>query len=188
MKSEKLITFLVLSLIFSIDTSAQSAESELKIGDKAPPLEVEAWINSDTIEDFTEGHVYLIGFSFLRCGPCIKAIPYLNQLALKHKGEATIISIFTHGDKIEGVKNFFLDKDENKVFVGVDAQRIMESKWMHKADQWAFPTYFLVDKLGKIAWFGGTNNYDYLDQSITMLLNDELVPSETEKLNSRKQN
>ena len=180
MKTKTFISRLCLICLSSIPYLAftQPEDIPLGIGDFPPEMKVAKWIKGQPVKEFEKGHVYVIDFSFLKCGPCIQAIPHLNELALKYEGDATVISIFTRGDKIHDVETFVYEMG-NKIKFRVAAdgdQRMMESSWMQKADMWAYPTVFLIDKTGRIAWVEGKGDIKSLDNYVDQIIEGQFNP------------
>jgi thiol-disulfide isomerase/thioredoxin len=50
----------------------------LKIGDKAPSLEVSRWVKGEKVERLEKDQTYVVEFWATWCGPCIQTIPHLT--------------------------------------------------------------------------------------------------------------
>lgn len=74
------ITVTIITLLTFVSAANSQEIGSLKIGDKAPPIIIEAWNKGEKLNEFKKGHIYLLDFSFIKCKPCIKAIPMLNEL------------------------------------------------------------------------------------------------------------
>ena len=59
------------------------ADNELEVGDQAPAVEVEEWIQGET--SVGEGSPYIVEFWATWCGPCRKSIPHLNEIYEKYQ-------------------------------------------------------------------------------------------------------
>jgi thiol-disulfide isomerase/thioredoxin len=142
--------------------SKDKAPASLKVGDKAPPLSVENWVQGDKVEKFEEGKVYVVEFWATWCGPCKEAIPHLNQLNTEFKKQnVTVIGVAgsERGSdakaKLDGVKKFVESKKAEMAYrVAYDDDRSMSNDWMKPAGQGGIPCAFVVGKDGKIAWIG----------------------------------
>jgi thiol-disulfide isomerase/thioredoxin len=91
------------------------------------------------------GHVVILEFWATWCGPCIAAIPHINELADHFKNRpVTFISIT---DESEDLIRPFLDKREMRTWIGIDT-----TKAMHKAfGVRGIPHTVLIDQHGRIA-------------------------------------
>ena len=93
------IIFLSLILLFSFTTSltfAQNAPSQKKmwaqsfLGQKAPTIEVEGWIQEPVN---MEGKYVLVDIWATWCGPCRRVIPEMNEWQEKFKDKLVVIGI-----------------------------------------------------------------------------------------------
>ena len=93
-----------------------------------------------------KGSVILLDFWIKNCGPCILSVPHLNRLKDKFKGKNfKIVSINSYDSK-EDVKWFY---DKHKLTYTV----LMNGKDVAgKYGVSGFPTFFIVDKAGKIIY------------------------------------
>ena len=61
------------------------------VGQPAPPIEVGEWISGRPEgEDAFAGRNVILEFWGTHCGPCISAIPHLNELASTYGGPETL--------------------------------------------------------------------------------------------------
>ena len=70
-------------------TGSAGAASDLR-GRTAPPFVVDRWISP---EPDARGKIAIIDFWATWCGPCIKAIPHMNQLAEQFRGKVECVGI-----------------------------------------------------------------------------------------------
>ena len=70
-------------------TRSAGAASDLR-GRTAPPFVVDRWISP---EPDARGKIAIIDFWATWCGPCIKAIPHMNQLAEQFRGKVECVGI-----------------------------------------------------------------------------------------------
>lgn len=157
---------------------AKKAEPEitLKVGDKAPTLEIDAWVKGEPVSAIESGKVYVVEFWATWCPPCRESIPHLTELQKKHKNDLTIIGVASSerlprnapkadpktdagGDKpdprLSNLKKFVTDQGSKMEYrVAYDADRQMATGWMQPAGRNTIPTSFVVGHDGKIAWIG----------------------------------
>lgn len=168
------ITVTIITLLTFVSAANLQEIGSLKIGDKAPPIIIEAWNKGEKLNKFKKGHIYLLDFSFIKCKPCIKAIPMLNELQNRYKKDMSVIIVFTAGDTQSDVERFLSEQEDNiEVSVATDGPlRIMESSWMQAADKWGFPTYFLIDGQGSIAGIYSGTDKNLIDAKINELIKE----------------
>src|SRR5262249_36414263 len=66
-------------------------EVTLKVGDPAPQLKADKWLQGGEVKAFEPGKVYVVEFWATWCGPCISAMPHLAQLQEHYKDKVTFI-------------------------------------------------------------------------------------------------
>ncbi|NUQ66723.1 MAG: redoxin family protein [Phycisphaerales bacterium] len=139
----------------------------LVMGDAAPRIAPEKWINGAPIEAFEPGRVYLVEFWATWCEPCRDSIPLLVRLQKRYKDALTVVGVsvwekttreFSLPDDIfiDRVRRFVDDRREAMAFTvaydGVEGE--MASTWMAAARRVSIPSVFIVDQAGRIAWIG----------------------------------
>ena len=138
----------------------------LGLGDKAPPLKVQAIVKGKAV-DLSKG-VHVVEFWATWCGPCKDSIPHLTELAKKYKGKADVtgVSINEVGAEQLGQVKKFVNAMGSKMDYNVawdGPSKTMSATWMDAAKQGGIPTAFLV-KDGQIQWIG--HPMDGLDQAL----------------------
>lgn len=129
----------------------------LELGDKAPPLKVEKWVKGDPVE-FKDGHVYVVEFWATWCGPCKKSIPHLTELQKEYKDKnVTIIGISSSDKSLDLVNEFVEERGDQMAYTVAyepsDDKETFEA-YMKPFNQRGIPTAFIVNKEGKLVWFG----------------------------------
>jgi thiol-disulfide isomerase/thioredoxin len=164
-----------LGLLLSTQALAQAAgkakddkaDVTLKVGDKAPALNVEKWVKGEPVSTFEPGKVYVVEFWATWCGPCIKSIPHLTELQKEHP-EVTIIGMASserqkgEDDKrLEGVKSFVSEQGDAMGYrIAYEGDKEMATAWMKAAGQRGIPCSFIVGGDGKIAYIGHPSKMD----------------------------
>jgi thiol-disulfide isomerase/thioredoxin len=150
------------SLSFAQDASARASGARLKLGDKAPEINVAKWIKGEPVK-IEKDKVYIVEFWATWCGPCIQTIPHLTKLAKKHRDKVTVVGVSiwesrdaTDDSHIPNVERFVKKMgDEMEYHVAADGhQGAMAKAWMEAAGQSAIPTAFVIGKEGTILWIG----------------------------------
>jgi thiol-disulfide isomerase/thioredoxin len=127
-------------------------------GSLAPEWTLKVY-NKDKILSLTDlkGNVILLDFWIKNCGPCIQSVPHLNELQDKFKGKNfKIISINSY-DSREDV-SWFCNKHKTNFSVLLNGKEVAEKYGVN-----GFPTFFIIDKEGKIIYSGA--GYDKSIQS-----------------------
>jgi thiol-disulfide isomerase/thioredoxin len=142
-------------------TPAAATAPRLKVGDPAPPLQVDRWLQGKPVERLQPGTVYLIEFWASWCGPCLTSVPHVNALhrAFEDKGLVAIAQNVWEQD--EGQAEAFVQMMGHRMTyrVALDDKRnvpggAMAADWLAAAERKGLPAAFLVDRKGRIAWIG----------------------------------
>ena len=152
----------------------EAKEVALKVGDKAPALQVEAFVKGDAVTSFEPGKVYVVEFWATWCGPCIKAFPHLSELQAAHKNDGVTFIGVNIGEDWRGTKydentlgriREFVEKQGKKMSYTIaydGGTKFMSENWFQAAGQKGIPSAMVVDKVGKVAWIGNPMNLDYV--------------------------
>ncbi|HEX4264012.1 MAG TPA: TlpA disulfide reductase family protein [Verrucomicrobiae bacterium] len=120
-----------------------------KIGDVPPPLIFTKPIQGPATNDLTweklKGKVVVVEFWATWCGPCIKAIPHLNDLVEQFKDKPVVFISVTSEN--EDVVRLFLKNHPIKSAVMLDDFEVL-NKAYHVV---GIPHAFIVDAIGRIA-------------------------------------
>jgi len=150
----RLTTSLIAILIVAMLAAPATAQrTSLRVGSKAPGLDIEHWINSDelTIE---KDQAYVIEFWATWCGPCKRVTPILDELheELGSRG-LTIIGI-SDEDK-STVERYVRGKGDDMSYpIAVDRRKATSRSWMAAAGINGIPAAFVVDGSGIVQWIG----------------------------------
>jgi peroxiredoxin len=115
-----------------------------------------------------KGRVVLLDFYFIGCTACMDAIKPLKNLHEKYRGKNILIASVTKRDSKKAVLAF--EKQYKIKYTGyVDAANVVKSYHVE-----GFPTFYLIDKEGKIANAAvgfGDDFEEKMTSIIDMLLN-----------------
>jgi thiol-disulfide isomerase/thioredoxin len=139
--------------------SATLSAAGLKIGDPAPATRPETMLQGEAVKDFQKGEVYVFECWASWCGPCIAAIPHLNELNKQMGKKGVVITGVNVWESerdaasAQRAKDFLKaqgDKMSYRVALGGKA---FIKDWLEAAEVNGIPHAFVVAE-GKIAWTG----------------------------------
>lgn len=159
----------ILCLIPTIYNYAQTNDTILKIGDKAPELKVE-WMKGIPVKSFSNDKIYVMEFWATWCGPCKAAMPHISKLAADYKDKVIFTGVnvwekVKEGEPYESVYpevRAFVEKMGDKMAYNVAAEKndnYMSTFWMKAAGQNGIPASFII-KEGRVIWIGHPINLD----------------------------
>lgn len=125
----------------------KAAPRLLSVGSLAPQWKLEAFDSNKTValSDF-KGQVILIDFWIKNCGPCIASMPHLNELQNKFRNKNfKIISINSYDSKAD--VSWLTNKFKTNYTVLLNGKQSAEKYGVE-----GFPTFFIVDRTGKIIY------------------------------------
>jgi RNA polymerase sigma factor (sigma-70 family) len=126
---------------------ARKLRKEMK-GKPAPELAAQQWLNTAEKLDLSKlkGKVVLLDFWGQWCSPCVEKLPQVEELHAKYKDKGLVV-IGVHSADQSDKLNDFLKKKNITFPVMIDqgntAKRYAIEGW---------PTYFLIEKTGTLAW------------------------------------
>lgn len=114
----------------------------------APKLVIQRWFNTDSPQSLQDlrGKVVLLDFWGLWCNTCVKELPESESLYQTYKNRGFII-IGVHSEKDGQDVEAFLKQKPISFPVAID-----QGETAQKYGIKAWPTYFLIDKSGKVRW------------------------------------
>ncbi|QDV25711.1 redoxin domain-containing protein [Aureliella helgolandensis] len=159
------IALLIVCTSFVCATSVLADDQPtLHIGDPAPVLEIEHWIQDaegvrkPTIE-FKEGIVYVIEFWATNCPPCLAFMPELADIQNDY-GTASVRVISISDEPLAKVQEFLQNNKaadfSSKVSLTTDPDGSTKQQYMLAAGLFSIPATFIVGKTGLVEWFGST--------------------------------
>ena len=139
--------------------SATLSAAGLKVGDPAPATRPATMLQGEAVKDFKKGEVYVFECWASWCGPCIAAIPHLNELHKQMGKKGVVITGVNVWESerdaasAQRAKDFLKaqgDKMSYRVALGGKA---FIKDWLEAAEVNGIPHAFVVAE-GKIAWTG----------------------------------
>jgi thiol-disulfide isomerase/thioredoxin len=186
----KIIIPLFLAAAFFSVANAQ----QLKIGDPAPALATGEFVQGEPIKGMEKGKAYLIEFWATWCGPCVKAIPHVNELHVKYADKGLVVIGQNVWERDEAKVKPFLENMADKMTyrVAMDdksdgGKGRMAETWMKAAGRTGIPAAFLVNREGVVAWIGHPASIN--DELVTAILDgtyDLQAQAEAAKKNAER--
>ncbi len=118
-------------------------------GKQAPPFAVERWWNG---EPNMNGKLVVIDFWATWCGPCVAAIPHMNELAQAYPNDVACMGITDESMRQleEGALKRRLSKSDFKYAVGLDTKASMKSAFGIRG----IPHVAVISSDGIVRWQG----------------------------------
>ncbi len=120
-------------------------------------------IQGDTLSlsDF-KGKVVLLDFWYIGCGPCVDALPALQQLQDKYKDQGlVVVGLETFQPDPAKISRFLQPRDVD--YLQCYGSGVKE--WSRQMQIQAFPTHFLLDREGRVVEVGSGYSPSLMRQS-----------------------
>lgn len=169
----KLIAGLAASLV-CIGTAVAQDDKEankLMIGDEAPRLQHVDWLQGGPVSSWESGHVYVLDFWATWCGPCVAAIPHMNELYKEHtKDNVHVVGVAVWpNDRMTPTDEFVSEKGGKMAYtIGDDINGKTAEAFMTATGSRGIPTVMIVNQQGRLAWIG--HPMDGMDDALEAIL------------------
>ena len=178
---------MLLSMVIAIAGLAGIASAgELKIGDKAPELQVDKWVQGDGFQlaKVKGKELVVVEFWATWCSPCIASIPHLTHIQKDYgkKGVRVVgVTKYDEGNTLEQVEALVkkMSKEIGYSIAFEKAGKTYEA-FMDGTNQAGIPTAFIIDKQGRIAWIG--HPMDGMDEALDQMLAGKYDLEKTKKV------
>ena len=152
-------TLIVLSacvLIAAGRPSAAGAPPDVAVGQDAPPITAQSWLNvpKKWSEKELAGKVVMLEFWGTWCGPCVRAMPHVQEMSDRYRDRGLIVVALSYEppEKMQP----FLEKNSFTMPVASDPAKTCVAAYGVKS----WPSTFVIDREGKIAFAGGPYNVE----------------------------
>ena len=155
-----------LALILIISRLTTASAATLTVGDPAPKLEVDTFVQGDPVGELKPGTIYVLEFWATWCVPCKDSRPHLNALQKAHPDVVFIgVDLIEERSLVENFIKEMAGKMSYRVAIDKkaksdDEQGVMGKNWLDASGQDGIPTAYIVDKYGKVAWIGHPNDME----------------------------
>jgi len=146
------------ALLLLLLTATLSAAG-LKVGDPAPATRPESMLQGEAVKDFKKGEIYVFECWASWCGPCVAAIPHLNDLHKKMGKKGVVITGVNVWEaerdaaSAQRAKDFLKAQGDKLSYrVAIGGKGFIKD-WLEAADVNGIPHAFVVAD-GKVAWMG----------------------------------
>ncbi|MEZ4793548.1 MAG: TlpA disulfide reductase family protein [Gelidibacter sp.] len=143
MKSKKLLCILCICISSLGFAQTKQLWAKSFLGKQAPELRISQWISE---QPNTDGKFILIDFWGTWCGPCIKAIPDMNEYQEEFKEHLVVLGISK--EPIEKVRLF--KKATINYYSGIDLGGSLNNAYGIQG----IPHVVLIDPKGTVRWEG----------------------------------
>lgn len=146
------------ALLLLLLTATLSAAG-LKVGDPAPATRPEAMLQGEAVKEFKKGEVYVFECWASWCGPCVAAIPHLEELHKKMARNGVVITGVNVWESerdaasAQRAKDFLKSQGTKMSYRVALGGKAFIKDWLEAADVNGIPHAFVVSD-GKIAWMG----------------------------------
>ena len=150
------LRFLIPLFAALLSLTSAAEQRQLAAGSPAPPLRPEKWLKGIPVAAFEPGKVYLVECWATWCGPCVAAIPHLNDLHTRFQDKGLIvIGVNVMGDPEDKAAAFVARQGEKMAYrVAYDGKSgNIASHWLKAVGARGIPHAFLV-RGGKLLWHG----------------------------------
>lgn len=143
-----------------------SVQVSFQVGDMAPQPVVDQWLGGDAVQSYAKGNVYVVEFWATWCGPCIKAMPHLSELAERYAKDGLVVIAITKADEAnsrEAIEKFANGPGKKYRFsYAICEGDTTQKDYMEAAGQNGIPCSFVIDREGKLAYVGHPHDLDYV--------------------------
>ncbi len=142
-----------LQLTFSLLTTITFAQSNINLNEKAPNINITDWVLNKPADTNLQGKYIVLEFWATWCGPCIAAVPHMNELQSKFDDPELLFLSIT--DEAVAKINRTLERVDFHSSVVTDLSKQTQINFGDgKRGLDAYPMTVLIDKEGIIKWIG----------------------------------
>ena len=130
-----------------------SGQSNLQIGKQAPPITVTDWISNVPEDTTLSGKYIVLEFWATWCGPCIAAVPHMNELQQQVQADNLYFLSMTD-ESVAKVERTLERVDFSSAVVSDQSQQTHIGYGDGETGLKAYPMTVLIDPQGTVQWVG----------------------------------
>lgn len=182
----------------------------LRLGDPAPPLAIGSWLGGEPVQALEADNVYAIILVATWTPVLQNSVPGLNALHERLTKTGVKLLVVCVRENSRSAPEMFVklrgrDQDAITFPLATDdvprppagtrddrawatEQGRMSSRWLRASGRDALPSAYLVDRRGRVAWFGNPlYPRGEMDEALRRVLADDLTPEQAAELSRRYQ-
>ncbi len=133
---------------------ASGQNPNIKAGDKTPDLVITDYIHNVPKDKNFSKKFKIVEFWATWCGPCIAAIPHINQLQNKYKDNPNLVFISISDESPEKIKKTIAKIDFQTIVVSDQSKQSHKNLIMDDKNNYGIPATILIDDQNVIQWIG----------------------------------
>lgn len=152
---------------------ATAPQATLKIGDPAPPLDVQTWLQGEPIERLDDGKITVLDFWATWCVPCVRGFPAMSELADEFAPRGVRVVAVNVWEPEPGRVPVFMARRGDTMRFAVAVERVpdppngtkrsmewsrrhgaVSQQWLAAAQVGGIPHAMVVGGDGRILWMG----------------------------------
>jgi thiol-disulfide isomerase/thioredoxin len=136
------------------------AFADLKVGDTAPKISPKQWLIGGSPKNKTKDRITVVFFCSSWNEASISLFPSLSKISKAYRKDVDVVAIDTWEAKTEDSKsevNSMIQENRESIsfsFAVDNEEADLAKYWIQAAGMIQLPALFVVDKRGKLAWFG----------------------------------
>lgn len=146
----------LLQIILFLLATITFAQSNIQIEEKAPKINITDWVKNMPDDTNLEGKYIVLEFWATWCGPCIAAVPHMNELQGKMENP-NVLFISITDESVDKINRTLERIDFNSSVVTDTTKQTQVEFGDGKKGLEAYPMTILIDNEGIIKWIGGPN-------------------------------
>lgn len=176
----------ILLLFTLLSTQISFGQINVKVGEKVPDLVITDYIQNTPSDKNFNNKFKIVEFWATWCGPCLAAVPHINELQNKYKDNKNLVFISISDETPEKIKKT-LDKIRFETIVVSDQSQKSHKSLIMKGESYSIPQTILIDNQNIVRWIGYPNllNHEVIDNFLSGQLGPKAKP-DVEKVDKKE--